>query len=178
MLGSHPGAWMGPERLEGDCHGSNQGRVEGAGLPAPKPAAPRAPGMWGIHQCLCGGWRPFPSVPANASPWHWPAPVRPVAVCGALGTQLRASYTHRTDPTERAIGRTAGGTVCWRVNPRLPCGRITGQPHLTSQGLADSCPLRRRKDDAGGPRVAVLEWKIGDLVRHHPWGQRGGFCWS
>lgn len=37
---------MGPERLEGDCHGSNQGRVEGAGLPASKPAAPRAPGVW------------------------------------------------------------------------------------------------------------------------------------
>lgn len=57
MLASHPAAWRGPECLEEDCHGSNQGRMEGAGLPALKPAAPRAPGMWGIHQRLCGGWR-------------------------------------------------------------------------------------------------------------------------
>lgn len=120
-----------------------------------------------------GGWTPFPSVLVNASPWDWPAPVRPVAVCGTLGTQLRASCTHRTDPTERAIGRTARGTACWRVNPRLPCGRIIGQPHLTSQGLAVSCPLSRRKDDAGGPRQS-LSGRLGTSLCTTPGAKGAG----
>lgn len=157
VLAAYPGAWTGPSGVPWDAVAALI-RPDGASRACLRQSQlSRRPGMCGAQQRPRGAWtltlllRPRPCMSED-----WPAVQgEPVAVCGALGAQLRAGCTnglHREGQAARHADRqSAGGPGGWGWGVRLPLPATS--PDFS--GSRVSHPLRGGQEAAWGPRVAV-----------------------